>query len=375
MRHVFGLLLWVSMGCTEDALTFSEWDMPWEMEWTEYTRVRQVDAAQIRFDGPPLSSVPSIYAPSDPVPVVDVGPPMRVLLESEGLIFLAYLDEMHVEEVISDRTHGAVAPNGSEEAGVWFAPGTAITWLSETQTRDHIAYTSDGVDLESWIPRGHIQPYYRPDTETLPQPQGRSVILLDEALLLDAPHGDVFGHLDNERMAWIDVVALDAETEGRLAVAVGATQDAHQLVAFDTRDGVHIRAFVATSDIRFIPNHHGVGMRLHGTSLRCGCAMSPRPNVFAGTPVYDSADGEVIGWVTNDRRFDLDVVDSDWARAPISWYWKHSEVWIKRSDVVDTPPPEHHGLLSTLLSLQDAPNVSGLQPFDDVSEPFALDRE
>lgn len=168
-------------------------------------------------------------------------------------------------------------------------------------------------------------------------------------MLLDAPHGDVFGHLDNELAAWNQVVALNAETQGRLAVAVGATQEAHQLVAFDTSDGVHIRAFVATSDIHPIPHHHRYGMGLHGTGIGCGCAMNPRPNVLAGSPVYDAADGEMVGWVTNDRRFDLDVVD--------------------------TPPPEHHGLLSTLLSLQDAPSVNGLPTVDDMPELFVFEPE
>ena len=347
MRHIFGVILLTSVGCTEDARILDEWSEPWEMEWTEYTRVNQLGGARLHIDGPSLSAWTTPLAKRTPLPIVDLGPPMRVLVTQNGLTFLAYLDDQYVQEVVSEYTRGEANPTGSDAAGVWLPPGTAVTWLADTTDSEHVAYTNDGVDLETWIPNGIVQPYVTPEVVTWPTQDGRPVVLRDGTMLLDAPHGTAFGSLEHRADSWETALVVDTNLEGRHAVAVGAAVEGHQLVAIDTIDDVHIRAFVSTTDL--IPLNNGLGMRGYGrgtSSVRLICGMHyGGPYVRKGTPVYDALEGAVVGWVTEDRFFDIEIVDSDWARAPMSLTWETSEVWLKRSDIIT--PEEHVSSLFT----------------------------
>ena len=351
MKAWIGVLLLGATGCTEEAM-FIDWtDEPRALEWTEYTRIKNLDEARILKDGPSLAAESPLFPISPEArAVIEFGPPMRVLVEDGGLAFLAYVDESNTYDVVIETLRGGANPSQTGEAGVWFVAGTRVDSLFSNHTSEHVAYTGDGIELESWLPPETIEPFFEKDPEPLTPTQGESILLLDGAALLDAPDGDVFGSIDLESTGPIFIGIINEETEGYLARAIGPEIEGHQLIEIgEERSEVQIRAYVETADIHRVQQGQGFGFYGFGHSSQCGCSMmSFSPNVLKGTPVYDDLDGDVVGWVTMDRHFALDKVDSDWARAPISWYFNTGVVWIRMSEVVESPAPKYPAFIKRL---------------------------
>ena len=343
MKAWIGVLLLGATGCTEEAM-FIDWtDEPWALEWTEYTRIQHLDEARILKDGPTLAAKSPLYPISPEArAVIEFGPPMRVLVEEGGLAFLAYVDDNNTYDVVAETVHGGANPSQTGEAGVWFLAGTQVDHLFSNDTSEHIAYVGDGIELESWVPPETIEPFFEKDPEPLTPTQGDSILLVDGAALLDAPDGDIFGSIDLNTTSPIYIGIIDEETEGYFARAIGPETEGHQLIEIGEKESeVQVRAYVESDDILRIKQGQGLGFYGFGHSNGCGCCQGLYPNVLNGTPVYDDLDGDVVGWVTDDRHFDLDKVDSDWARAPISWSLNTGEVWIHMSDVVAPRNPGH----------------------------------
>jgi len=322
------LVLGLTACATENNL-FDWMDPDWREDWSEHTRVQRLGEVRILPGGPPLGpeNTPIWGTQTDRV-VVDLGPPMRVLLEIEDVALLAYVDEENVPNFVVETLEGGANPSRSGEAGATFIAGTEVDLLEQGPNGDLVAVRGGNAEVEIWLAPESIAPYFHLDPQPLAESEGEFTLIRDGAALLDSPGGEVFGYVQaDEDSLWSYHPSVENDVFWRPATALEPASEGAQLIEIGD-EKVQVRAYVDNADLD--TRLMGMGARGHGFGCR---GFYFAPNVEAGTELYDDLDGEVVGWVTQHRYFDLEFIDSNWARAPLSTTFNTGMVWIRMEDV------------------------------------------
>ena len=348
MRAWISILVLAATGCTENAEYFDwedepffNWeDAPWELEWSEYTRIQDLNEARLWKEGPPMGSGEVPYAMElESLPVIEKGVSMRVLVQAYDIAFLAWVDDSNALDLVTRTTWGSANPEQIGEAGALFLSGTPVEFLSDDAQVEHVEYFGEGFELESWMTPGSIQPFFEGNPEPRMPTEGDPILLLDGADLLDAPNGEVFGTINvNSTTRQRTGYLANGDIKTWPARVLGPETAGHQLVEIGEMESpVQVRAWVNLEEVHTI--NDGLGMFGTGYGSSCGCGFSAPDNVLKGTLLYDEMNGEVVGWVVRDRNIPLKHIDSNWARGLISWQFPGSEVWIRTSELVEPVEP------------------------------------
>ncbi len=278
---------------------------------------------------------------TDGVIIVDDRHGLRVVHEDHDVRMVLWLEPTDFETVVWTPAWATALPAsldpepGEPRVGVRFAAGVMVDDLEEEDGYTLVDWRGPEIDVEAWLPSGHVRSYFRDVQDDFDPPYGDWGPVLEPGVeILDMPFGEPLATVAEQDTGF----QPHAFASGGMAVTrVGEPLDGHQLVQRSAED-VFVRGWVSLDDLG--PTPLGGYGSSGGYSTLCGgwhLHAPSSPTVPADVLLRASPEGEIVARTVDHLAVPPSRQDPETGAVAFQHRtpWGTATLWVDEVDVTD----------------------------------------